>query len=72
MATAAHTLLPLSQLSRPVAQWVASVRELTQPRAVYWCEGTEAEAREITAQLLKSGELKNLNLEQFPGCHLYR
>ena len=72
MATAADTLLPLAHLSRPVAQWVASVRELTQARAVYWCEGTEAEAREITAQLIEGGELKTLNPEQFPGCHLYR
>ena len=72
MATAAHTLVPLPQLCRPVAQWVTSVRELTQPRAVHWIEGTEAESRELTAQLLRSGELKTLNPEQFPGCQLYR
>ncbi len=72
MATAAHTLIPLAQLSRSVAQWVNDVRELTQPRAIHWCEGTEAEAHELTAQLVKSGELKSLNPEQFPGCHLYR
>jgi len=71
MATAAHTLISLDNLSPPVRQWVNSVRELTQPRAVHWVEGTEAEAREITAQLLRSGELKALNAE-FPGCHLYR
>ncbi|HEY7996715.1 MAG TPA: hypothetical protein VIE14_07585, partial [Steroidobacteraceae bacterium] len=71
MARAAHMLIPLDNLSRPVKQWVDSVRELTQPRAVHWVEGTDAEAREITAQLLKSGELKRLNAE-FPGCHLYR
>src|SRR5256885_14398951 len=45
MATAAHALTPLAQLSRAVADWVNSVCELTQPRAVHWCEGTEAEAR---------------------------
>ena len=48
------------------------MRELTQPRAVHWCEGTEAEARELTAQLLRSGELLALNPQQFPGCYLYR
>src|SRR6478609_3319544 len=72
MATAAHTLVPLSQLSRPVTEWVHAVRELTQPRAIHWCEGTEAEARELTAQLIRSGELKNLNAAEFPGCQLYR
>jgi phosphoenolpyruvate carboxykinase (GTP) len=59
-------------LSRAVADWVNSVRELTQPRAIHWCEGSEAEARELTAQLLQRGELKALNAEHFPGCHLYR
>ena len=46
MATAAERLLPLPRLSSAVSAWVDSVRELTQPRAVHWCEGTEAEARE--------------------------
>src|SRR5262249_21777184 len=56
MATAAHTMSPLPQLSRAVTDWVNSVRELTQPRAIHWCEGTETEARELTAQLLRNGE----------------
>jgi phosphoenolpyruvate carboxykinase (GTP) len=72
MATAAHMLTPLPQLSREVADWVESVRELTQPRAVHWCDGSEAEARELTAKLLRDGELKALNPELFPGCHLAR
>ncbi|MBV8308268.1 MAG: phosphoenolpyruvate carboxykinase (GTP) [Gammaproteobacteria bacterium] len=72
MATAAHTLRPLPELSPAVSEWVSSVRELTAPSAVHWCEGSEAEAREITAQLLARGELKALNPEHFPGCYLYR
>src|SRR6201987_5121880 len=72
MATAAHTLRPLSQLSPAVSEWVNSVRELTQPRAVHWCEGSDAEARELTALLLSRRELTTLNPEYFPGCHLYR
>ena len=72
MATAAHTMRPLPQVSPAVSEWVNSVRELTQPRAIHWCEGTDAEARELTALLLSRGELKSLNAEQFPGCQLYR
>src|SRR5690349_22673614 len=72
MATAAHLLTPLPQLSRDVGEWVRSVRELTQPRAVHWCDGSEAEIRELTAQLLRDGELKPLNSEFFPGCTLTR
>ncbi len=72
MATAAHLLTPLSELSPEVAGWVSSVRELTQPRAVHWCDGSEREIRELTAQMLRDGELISLNREQFPGCHLSR
>ena len=72
MATAPETLSPLPRLSRGVAEWVSSVCELTQPQAVHWCDGSEAEARELTAQLLLRGELHALNREHFPGCHLYR
>ena len=72
MATAAHLLTPLSQLSPGVADWVDSVRELTQPRAIHWCDGSEAEQRELTAKLLRDGELKALNPEFFPGCNLAR
>lgn len=72
MATAAHLLTPLSQLSPAVAEWVESVRELTQPRAIHWCDGSDAEQRELTAKLLREGELKALNPEFFPGCNLAR
>jgi phosphoenolpyruvate carboxykinase (GTP) len=48
------------------------VRELTQPKAIYWCEGTDAEQRELTQKLLRSGELTALNAQAFPGCQLYR
>ena len=72
MATAAHMLTPLAQLSPAVADWVDSVRELTQARAIHWCDGSDAEARELTAKLLREGELKALNPEFFPGCTLAR
>jgi len=72
MAAPAHSMTPLPQLSRAVAEWVSSVRELTQPRAVHWCEGGEAEARELTAQLLRSRELLALNPGEFPNCYLAR
>ena len=72
MATAANMLVPLPQLSPAVAKWVESVRELTKARAVHWCDGSEAEQRELTAKLLKDGELKTLHPEFFPGCHLAR
>ncbi|HTT01840.1 MAG TPA: phosphoenolpyruvate carboxykinase (GTP) [Steroidobacteraceae bacterium] len=72
MATAPHAIIDLSQLSRAVTDWVESVRQLTQPSAVHWCEGSTRELRELSSELVQSGELKVLNQAQFPGCHLAR
>jgi phosphoenolpyruvate carboxykinase (GTP) len=72
MATAAHLMTSLPQLSPEVASWVDSVRELTQPRAVHWCDGSDAEVRELTAKLVREGELHVLNATEYPGCHLSR
>jgi phosphoenolpyruvate carboxykinase (GTP) len=72
MAAPAHQMTALPLLSRAVADWVNSVRELTQPRAIHWVEGSDAEARELTAQLVRSKEFTVLNAQEFPGCHLYR
>jgi phosphoenolpyruvate carboxykinase (GTP) len=72
MATAPHLISPLPSLSSEVAKWVEQVRQLTQARAVHWCDGSDAEVRELTQQLEKSGELKQLNQQEFPGCHIAR
>ena len=72
MSTAAHLSTPLAKLSREVASWVDSVAKLTLPEKVYWCEGSAAEQRTLTAQLVADGELTELNAEEFPGCHLAR
>ena len=72
MATASPLPTPLAHLSRPVAEWVESVRALTEPAEVYWCEGTDAEREALTARLVRDGELTRLDPETYPGCHLYR
>jgi phosphoenolpyruvate carboxykinase (GTP) len=73
MATAPqHFLSPLPKLSRAVADWVESVRQLTLPEAVHWCEGSEAEFEALKGQLLDTGELLPLNEDEFPNCQLAR
>jgi len=72
MATAPNLMLPLPQISRDVSAWVDSVRALTGARAVHWCDGSEEELRELTAELERAGELLPLNAEHFPNCHLAR
>jgi phosphoenolpyruvate carboxykinase (GTP) len=72
MATAPHAILPLSKLCPQVTEWVESVRNLTQPAAVHWCEGSAGEIKRLTEQLKETGELAELNQKEFPGCHLAR
>src|ERR1700728_2045523 len=72
MATAPHAILTLSKLCPQVTEWVESVRQLTQPASVYWCEGSDSEIKRLTEQLKASGELSQLNEKEFPGCQLAR
>src|SRR5258706_15595008 len=55
-----------------VADWVAEAAVLTQPEQIYWCDGSEAEARRLRGELTGRGELLELHPERFPGCFLYR
>jgi phosphoenolpyruvate carboxykinase (GTP) len=72
MATAPHTLASLSDVPKSVADWVASVRELTQPEKIHWCDGSQLEFQRLRGELLAKGELRELNQKTFPDCHLYR
>jgi phosphoenolpyruvate carboxykinase (GTP) len=72
MATAPHAILPLSKLCPQVTEWVESVRNLTQPAAVHWCEGSAGEIKRLTEQLKENGELAELNQKEFPNCLLAR
>ncbi len=67
-------LPPASPTPAPEAvdRWVQEVAKLTAPARIHWCTGSDAEAAELTAQLVKSGELLPLNAERFPRCYLYR
>jgi phosphoenolpyruvate carboxykinase (GTP) len=72
MATAPHTLASLPDISRNVADWVAEVAALTQPDSISWCDGSQAEFLRLRGELVKKGELRELNQQTFPGCYLYR
>ena len=71
MATAAQSFASsLPSLAPAVSDWVESVRQLTTPDRVQWCDGSPAELARLKQQLEKAGELKPLNQTTFPGCHL--
>lgn len=52
--------------------WVQSVVDLTQPDAVYWADGSEAEWKAISDQMVEDGTLIRLNPELRPNSFLAR
>jgi phosphoenolpyruvate carboxykinase (GTP) len=52
--------------------WVDSVARLTQPEDIHWCSGSDAEYKRLINQMTASGELIELNAEEYPHCWLHR
>ncbi|WP_049621908.1 phosphoenolpyruvate carboxykinase (GTP) [Frateuria defendens] len=53
-------------------RWVNEAAALARPARVHWCDGSDAEYRELVRQMLASGELLGLNPDTHPGCYLHR
>ncbi|NYD78731.1 phosphoenolpyruvate carboxykinase (GTP) [Arthrobacter cupressi] len=47
--------------------WVEEVAELTQPDRIHWVDGSEAENKALTDELVAAGTLKPLNPQTFPN-----
>ncbi|HKX13630.1 MAG TPA: phosphoenolpyruvate carboxykinase (GTP), partial [Propionibacteriaceae bacterium] len=52
--------------------WVAEVAELTEPDAIQWCDGSDAEWAQLTDALVEAGTLIRLNPEVKPNSFLAR
>jgi phosphoenolpyruvate carboxykinase (GTP) len=53
-------------------RWVNEVAARTRPARIHWCDGSEAEYRQLVAQMLADGTLIELNQQTHPGCYLHR
>ncbi|MDO5682939.1 MAG: phosphoenolpyruvate carboxykinase (GTP) [Propionibacteriaceae bacterium] len=52
--------------------WVAEVAELTKPDAIRWCDGSDAEWKELTDHLVDRGVAIRLNEEAKPNSFYFR
>tara|TARA_R110002049_G_scaffold122999_1_gene278044 strand:- start:2092 stop:3843 length:1752 start_codon:yes stop_codon:yes gene_type:complete len=52
-------------------QWVDEVAALTQPKAVQWCSGSDAEYDQLVEMMLADGTLTELNDDSYPNCYLH-
>jgi phosphoenolpyruvate carboxykinase (GTP) len=53
-------------------KWVVDCAELCQPDAIVWINGSEEEKKQLEAQAVASGELIELNQDEWPGCFYHR
>ena len=52
-------------------QWVDDVAALTQPKAIEWCTGSNAEYDQLVEMMLADGTLTKLNDESYHDCYLH-
>jgi phosphoenolpyruvate carboxykinase (GTP) len=58
--------------NQAVLDWVHEVESLTQPKNIFWCDGSEAENDYLLGEGCRQEVLIKLNQEKDPGCYLHR
>jgi phosphoenolpyruvate carboxykinase (GTP) len=53
-----------------VTNWVDEIAAITQPDAIFWCDGSEAEDKYMKELLVSSGSARWLNPEKRPNSLL--
>ena len=58
--------------NRAVLDWVHEVESLTDPKNIFWCDGSGAENDYLLGEAGRQQVLIKLNQEKDPGCYLHR
>ena len=58
--------------NKEIIKWVVQMAELTKPDTIYWCDGTEAEYKQICQELVDKGTFIKLNPTKRPNSYLAR
>jgi phosphoenolpyruvate carboxykinase (GTP) len=76
MVAAAKSIAPKSTrvltTNKHLIRWVEKMAELTQPAAIHWIDGSDAENEYLCAQLVEAGTFTKLNEDLWPGCYYAR
>ena len=57
---------------KELKSWVTAVAKLVTPEKIHWCDGSEEEKKVLIAEMLKTGDLLELNEKTHPNCFLHR
>ncbi|MBP9708127.1 MAG: hypothetical protein KBD78_10810, partial [Oligoflexales bacterium] len=57
--------------NKELVEWVDSVANLTKPKQIVWCTGSEEENNSLIALMLADGSLKKLNQDTNPNSYLH-
>lgn len=58
--------------NQKVIKWVNEIAAITQPAEIYWCDGSEAENKQICELLVENGTFIPLNPKKRPNSYLAR
>src|SRR3954470_16241888 len=55
-----------------ILTFVEETAALCKPDKTFWCDGSDAEAKALTAEAVERGILIELNQQKLPGCYYHR
>ncbi|MBI1372668.1 MAG: phosphoenolpyruvate carboxykinase (GTP) [Phycisphaera sp.] len=64
--------MPTVTQHRKLTQWVDRIAELTEPRDIHWCDGSEEEYDQMAEKLVEAGSFIRLDEKLRPNSYLCR
>ena len=61
----------MTTTNQELLDWVEDVAQLTTPKNIVWCDGSDAEYDAMVQQMIQSGTLSELNDKTHPNCYLH-